>query len=70
MLSLMIKGGHQVYIHVMWKIHVPPRIHVFLWLLANNKILIRDNLAKRKEIDDKLCLFCSENESTCCMSVV
>jgi hypothetical protein len=47
----------------MWKIHVPPRIHVFLWMLANNKILTRDNLAKRKDVDDMSCLFCSENET-------
>jgi hypothetical protein len=33
-------------------------------LLANNKILIRDNLAKkRKKMDDQSCLFCTENES-------
>jgi hypothetical protein len=47
----------------MWKIKVPPRIHIFLWLLANNKVLTRDNLAKRKQLDDKTCLFCKEDES-------
>jgi hypothetical protein len=57
------RGVRQVYTPVVSKIHVPPRIHVFLWLLANNKILTRDNLAKRKEVDDKSCLFCSENET-------
>jgi hypothetical protein len=40
-------GVIQVFTLVMWKIHVPPRLHIFLWLLANNKILTRDNLAKR-----------------------
>jgi hypothetical protein len=59
----------------MWKIHVPPRIHVFLWLVANNKILTRDNLAKRRDVDDKSCIFCFESESVlhllyeCCVAI-
>jgi hypothetical protein len=48
---------------------------VFLWLFAKNKLLSRDNLSKRKSIDDKTCIFCSESESlthlffNCCVSV-
>jgi hypothetical protein len=59
---------------VVWKIIVPPRIHIFLWLVANNKILTRDNLSKRKSLDDMSCLFCSESESAshlffnCCVA--
>jgi hypothetical protein len=41
---------------------MPSRLHIFLWLLADNKTLTRDNLAKRKEIDDLSCLFCNEKE--------
>jgi hypothetical protein len=37
------------------------RLHVFLWLWANNKILTRDNLAKRQHLDDPTCVFCAEN---------
>jgi hypothetical protein len=29
------------------KINVPPRIHVFHWLVGNNEVLTWDNLAKR-----------------------
>jgi hypothetical protein len=36
------------YTPVMWKIPVPPRLHIFLWLLANNKTLTRYNLAKKE----------------------
>jgi hypothetical protein len=60
----------------MWKIPVPSRLHVFLWLLANNKVLTGDNLAKRKDVGDKTCLFCSENESVmhlffcCCVAQI
>jgi hypothetical protein len=58
------RGVKQVFTPVMWKISVPSRLHVFLWLLANNKVLTRDNRAKRNNVDDKTRLFCSENEST------
>jgi hypothetical protein len=46
----------QVYTLVMWKTKVPPRIHIFLWLLANNNVLTGDNLVKRRNVDDKTCL--------------
>ena len=41
----------------------PQKIHVFLWLCAHNKILTRDNLAKRRDVEDPSCLFCTEPES-------
>jgi hypothetical protein len=46
-----------------WKIQVPPRIHVFLWLLANDKGLTRDNLTKRRHVEDMSCLFRNDEES-------
>ena len=59
--------NHRVVVPVctpaVWKLKIPPRIHVFLWLLANNKLLTRDNLAKRRTVDDLSCLFCSEQET-------
>jgi hypothetical protein len=42
---------------------VPPELQIFLWLLGNNKTLTRDNLAKRRNIEDESCLFCEEKES-------
>jgi hypothetical protein len=54
------RGIRQILTPVVWKIIVPPRLHIFLWLLVNNKILTRDNLAKRKKIEDLSCLFCSD----------
>jgi hypothetical protein len=53
-----------VYIPVVWKLIVPPRIHFFLSLLSKNKLLNRDNLEKRKNLDDISCLFCSDKETT------
>lgn len=58
------RGVRQVFTPVMWKVIIPPRIHIFfVWLLADNKVLTRDNLSKRKNLDDKTCLFCSEYET-------
>jgi hypothetical protein len=63
-----------VYTPVVWKIHVPSKIHILLWLLAKNKILTRDNLAKKREVDDRSCMFCMESESVdhlffkCCVA--
>jgi hypothetical protein len=68
------RGVRQVFTPVVWKIKVPPRIHVFLCLVANNKFLTRDNLAKRKSLDDLSCLFYCENETAshlffyCCVA--
>jgi hypothetical protein len=68
------RGVKHVYTPVMWNILVPSRVHIFLWLLANNKTLTRDNLEKRKKLDDNRCLFCNELESVvhlffeCCVA--
>jgi hypothetical protein len=42
---------------------ISSRIHVFLWLLSNNKLLTRDNLRKRRRGNYQSCLFCAESES-------
>jgi hypothetical protein len=56
-------GTLPVNIHCVWKLKVPPKIHFFLWLLAHNKLLTRDNLVKRQSVDDLTCVFCNEDES-------
>src|SRR4051794_28490663 len=58
------RGITPVYIPSLWRIHIPPRVHVFLWMLAKNKLLTRVNLNKRQHISDMSCLFCSEEENT------
>jgi hypothetical protein len=69
------RGVRQIFTPVVWKIKVPSRIHIFLCLLAKNKNLTRDNLAKRRHVEDKACLFCNELETTthlffeCCVAV-
>jgi hypothetical protein len=60
---LSFRGMVPVYTPAMWKLSVPPRIHIFLWLLGNNKLLTRDNLSNRKDLSDNTCLFCTDPET-------
>jgi hypothetical protein len=57
------RGVRHIFTPVVWKISVPSRLHVFLWLLSNNKVLTHDSLAKRRHVEDMSCLFCSEPET-------
>jgi hypothetical protein len=50
------RGIRQIFTPMVWKITVPSRLHIFLWLLANNKVLTCDNLAKRRHVNDMSCL--------------
>jgi len=61
--TISFRGITPVFTPSIWTIIVPPRVHIFLWLLASNKILTRDNLAKRNRVDDLNCLFCPEPET-------
>jgi hypothetical protein len=57
-----VNNGGIIPVHTLaiWKLNVPPRIHVFLWLLANKKTLTRDNLHKRMHVEDRTCVFCAK----------
>jgi hypothetical protein len=59
------RGVIHVYLPSVWKLVVLPRVHFFLWLLSNNKILTMDNLEKRMNLTDNTCVFYSEPESVC-----
>ena len=41
------RGVQPVYIPAVCFIKIPPRVQVFLWLLSHNKLMTKDNLAKR-----------------------
>jgi hypothetical protein len=56
------RGITPIFIPAVWKIVVPPRIHVFLWLIMHKKIMTRDNMKKRNLNKPKDCVFCSEPE--------
>jgi hypothetical protein len=57
------RGVVPVHTPAIWQLDVLPRLHVFLWLLANDKLLTRNNLAKRRHVDDLTCLFFSDSET-------
>jgi zinc-binding in reverse transcriptase len=43
---------------VIWKLKIPERIKIFLWLLARDKLLTATNLAKRNWPHSTLCHMC------------
>jgi hypothetical protein len=57
------RGVSPVYVPAVWKILVPPKIHLFLWLLAYNKLVTVDNINKRGMSKLTKCRFCMEDES-------
>ena len=59
-----------VHVSAVWSIKVPPRVHMFLWLLVNKRVLAGDNLAKRRKVKDESCLFCNEREVNTCFLIV
>ena len=61
--TISFRGIQPVYTRAVWHINVPPRIHIFLWLMVNNKTLMRTNLAKRQKLEDLRCLYYAESET-------
>jgi hypothetical protein len=41
------RGLTPIYLPAVWKLKIPPRIQVFLWLFSQNKIMTRNNLRAR-----------------------
>ena len=52
-----------MYLLAIWKLVVPQKIHILLWLLSHNKLMTRDNLRKRHIIKPLDRLFCVEDEN-------
>jgi hypothetical protein len=51
------------YNNYLWKIKIPLKIKVFLWLLYREALLTKDNLVKRNWHGNELCSFCNNHES-------
>jgi hypothetical protein len=47
-----------------WKAKVPEKIKIFMWLLEQNAILIKDNMIKRRWQGNSGCYFCGYPESS------
>jgi hypothetical protein len=46
-----------------WKGKIPAKIKIFMWLVANNAILTKDNMIKRNWKGDPSCYFCQQPET-------
>lgn len=55
------RGIKPVLVSAVWHIKISPRVHYFLWLISKNKVLTRDNLSKRRKVEDETC-FSGEKE--------
>jgi hypothetical protein len=65
------RGVQPIYLPPVWKLKIPPRIQVFLWLFSQNKIMTRDNLRARGMAKPLECEMCKEIElsNTSCLNV-
>ena len=57
------RGIQPLFLPAVWKLVVPPKNHVFLWLFSQNKLMTRDILRKRHIIKPLDCVFCTEQET-------
>jgi hypothetical protein len=57
------RGVKQIFLPAVWKLKIPPRIQVFLWLFSQNKVMTRDNLRRRGMPKPLECSLCKEIES-------
>lgn len=46
-----------------WKLQIPNKIKIFLWLMLKNSILTKDNLTRRGWTGNDECHFCGAKES-------
>ena len=56
-LYMVVRGIKPIFVSAIWSLKIPPRVQCFLWLLSKNKVLTRDNLSKRRKVEDTSCLF-------------
>lgn len=57
------RGVLPIFVPVVWKIEIPPKIQMFLWLQAHNRLMTVDNLLRRGIVKPRSCQFCKEDES-------
>ncbi|XP_078150904.1 uncharacterized protein LOC144546233 [Carex rostrata] len=46
-----------------WKLPLPPKIKIFMWLVSQNRILTKSNLRKKGWDGDTTCVFCDNDET-------
>lgn len=48
----------------LWKLKIPSRVKVFLWIAARNRIFTANTLARKGWYGPSMCALCSSNEET------
>uniref|UniRef100_A0A453SJU5 Reverse transcriptase zinc-binding domain-containing protein n=1 Tax=Aegilops tauschii subsp. strangulata TaxID=200361 RepID=A0A453SJU5_AEGTS len=61
-LDLIDSGPLSRSLHI-WKIKVPLRIKIFMWLVHKEVILTKDNWMERNWVGNPRCCFCDQNET-------
>lgn len=62
-LYLFLKSSPLFGFRGIWKLKLPLKIRVFLWLMIKNSILTKDNLIRRGWTGNEECHFCGVKES-------
>ncbi len=63
-LFLMFDGVEDCRIPHLWRIKIPPKLKVFLWLAARNRLLTADQLTKRGWVGPSMCCMCGGDSET------
>ncbi|XP_074298496.1 uncharacterized protein LOC141629381 [Silene latifolia] len=50
---------------VIWRTPVIPRVKIFMWQMCHDALPTRHNIARRLDLRDEECQFCSFNSETC-----
>ena len=61
--SFLINDGVRFPHKFLWKIKVPAKIKMFLWLFTRRSILIKDNLIKKGLKGGKECVYCWQEQN-------
>ena len=61
--EVLTKENSRNHFKHIWKAKMPYKIKIFMWLVENNDILIKDNLLRRHWVGDPTCSFCHDTES-------
>ncbi|KAJ4747435.1 RNA-directed DNA polymerase (reverse transcriptase)-related family protein [Rhynchospora pubera] len=61
---LNFRGIKVKHSNLWWKIKIPYKVQIFMWLLHKNRILTKTNLLKRGWVGSPNCTFCTQDEDS------
>jgi len=63
MYNALISNGNVQFEKHLWKLKMPLKIKIFMWYLKRDVIVTKDNLIRMNWNGNKLCCFCSSDET-------